>query len=73
MVKKKAWVSSSSKTKMRAKIVDKCLIMVWSSLFSHLGWTYTKLGNPKLNGTNMFQKKTVKEYSELIFLISQLY
>lgn len=58
---------------VRAKIVDKSLRMVISSLESHLDWTWKPLGNKALNGDNAFQKETVREYALLLHLISQLY
>ena len=57
----------------RAKIVDECLKLVYDSLKSHLGYTHSKIKGNKVFGSTSFQKKTVKEYAWLMFLISRLY
>jgi hypothetical protein len=57
----------------RAKVVDKCIRIAWSSLESHLDWTWKPLGNEALNGNHNFQKKTIGEYSDLIRYLTMLY
>ena len=55
----------------RAKSVEKSIRLAWSSLESHLSYTYTKkLRAPE---TNHFHKTCVKEYAEIIKHLSSLY
>lgn len=52
----------------RAKKIDTLIRMVWSSLESHLEWTHTDCEEGK-----DFHKKCIKEYSEIVKLLSELY
>lgn len=57
--------------KKRAKAVNKAIYSVWSSLDSHLDPCHQKkLKKPEGND---FHKKCVKEYAELIVLLTKLY
>lgn len=49
--------------------IERALKLIWDSLQSHLEWTYKKdkSEDPK------FHKQCVKEYAELIKIISELY
>lgn len=53
--------------KNRAKKIEKLYRMIWSSLESHLPYTYDKYSDRR------FQKKCVKEYSEMFKILSDLY
>jgi len=51
--------------------IAKLMRLTWSSLDSHLDYMTTKSKNPIL-GTKSFQKKTVKEYIEMLNLLNKL-
>ena len=55
----------------RAKIVGKAIREVWESLDSHIAPTYTT--GLKKPDDNAFHKKCVKEYADLIVLLTKLY
>ena len=55
----------------RAKIVNKCMRTVWSSLESHLQWCHGK--EVAGNGDRKFHKDTVREYCSLLKHLSKLY
>lgn len=58
----------------RAKIVEQLMKLTYSSLESHLQATYLPAKHlGKLDGKHRFQKKCVKDYAWMMFLISQLY
>ena len=45
--------------------------LTWGSLESHL--IYTHKGRMIRNETNQFHRKSVREYAEIIHILSQLY
>lgn len=51
----------------RAKLVERAIKLVYSSLSSHLPYMYIKTAEGKA-----FHKKCTKEYSELIKILSEL-
>jgi hypothetical protein len=53
----------------RAKKIEKAQKLVWASLKSHLPYTYGKTKD----GTNKFHRKCVREYVELLKILSELY
>jgi hypothetical protein len=55
----------------RAARVDRAIILAWGSLYSHLGFTQ-KSGPVRKEGA-VFHQKCVREYSELIKILSELY
>lgn len=59
------------KAKEKALLIEKAIKLAYGSLESHLPFTHkkTKLGM----GANHFHKKCVKEYAELISILSKLY
>lgn len=57
----------------RAKKVVKAIEMVWSSLDSHLYFTYKRNKKARNNEGTKFHQKCVREYAELIKLLSELY
>jgi hypothetical protein len=53
------------------KIIEKIIKLTWSSLDSHLEWTYAKeLGKGE---TNTFHRRCVRDYAETMYLVTQLY
>ena len=59
------------------KIVAKTITMIWSSLDSHLSETYnpTKFRDKRAKeilGTSRFHIQCVKEYAEIIRMLSEL-
>lgn len=52
----------------RAELIDKLIRMVWSSLESHLEWTHEKSDEGQ-----KFHRECVREYSEMLKLIAELY
>lgn len=54
--------------KERAKLIEQGLRLTWDSLQSHLPYTHS----PSKDG-ELFHKKCVKEYSELISILSKLF
>lgn len=52
----------------RAKKIDRALKLAWDSLQSHLNWTHHISSEGKI-----FHKKCVKQYAELMKLLSELY
>ena len=64
------------KTDVRARVVERCIRLTVDSLQSHLTHTYNDRKSKKkqeLIGPAAFHRKCVKEYSEVIFLLSHLY
>jgi ppGpp synthetase/RelA/SpoT-type nucleotidyltranferase len=59
------------KAKKRAKVIRRLMRNVWGSLDSHLKYTYKK-GLPK-EESNEFHKQCIREYSQAIKDISELY
>jgi len=57
-----------NKTDQRAIDVEKVILAQWSSLISHLEWTYKKSAEGKT-----FHKKCVKQYAEEILNTTKLY
>lgn len=55
----------------RAKKIDRAIMLAWSSLSSHLTFTYRKYPIRK-EGTK-FHQKCVQEYAELIKILADLY
>lgn len=55
----------------RARSIEKSIRLAWSSLESHLFYTYAK--RLTIGETNRFHKKCVKEYAEIIKHLSTLY
>lgn len=55
------------KTKEKDKILEEVIKSVYSSLESHLPYTYTKTSEGK-----RFHKKCVREYAEIINKLSKL-
>ena len=56
------------KADRRAKLLDKSIRLVWDSLQSHLLYTHTKSSEGR-----RFHKKCVREYSQLLKYLSELY
>ena len=52
----------------RARKVERAIRLAYDSLQSHLQWTHKR----SKEGTN-FHKRCVKEYAEIIKLLSELY
>jgi len=55
----------------RARKVEAAMRLTWDSLRSHLKYTYANRLPQK--ETKVWHKKCVKEYSEIIKLLSELY
>ena len=55
----------------RAKKIDRAIMLAWGSLHSHLTFTYRKYRVRK-EGTK-FHQHCVREYAELIKILSELY
>lgn len=51
--------------------IDRAIKLAYSSLESHLGYTHQEELNK--GETNKFHQKCVKEYSEIIKILSELY
>ncbi len=51
----------------REKEIERAIRLTYSSLESHLHWTHAKSSEGKT-----FHKKCIREYSELIFILSKL-
>ena len=51
----------------RGKLIDKAIRLVWDSLQSHLDGAYTKTPEGK-----KFHKQCIKDYCELLEIISKL-
>lgn len=60
---------TTTKAKERAKKIDRALRLVWWSMESHLHWThhYSKTLDQR------WEKKCVRDYAELIKILSELY
>jgi hypothetical protein len=58
----------AKKKHKRERKIAKAIILTYDSLQSHLRWTYIK----STEGIG-FHKKCVKEYTELIKILSELY
>lgn len=56
--------------KERARKIERATKLVWDSMQSHLPYTHEDTGG---NGNNEFHKKSVKEYAELLQILSELY
>lgn len=54
--------------KTRAEDIEKAMNLVWSSLNSHLPWTYKNSSEGKI-----FHRRCVSEYVELLRLLNKLY
>lgn len=54
----------------RAKVVEELIVKVWGSLESHLGYTHMEVQLPE---SNTFHVECVREYSEMLVLLSKLY
>jgi hypothetical protein len=61
------------KAKERAKMIERALLLTWSSLESHLRFTHEVVDPKDTNETNAFHKKCVREYSEIISILTKLY
>ncbi len=61
------------KTNERAKKIEQAIRLIWSSLDSHLAWTYEKGPKVKYFGKKVFHKRAVKEYAEIIKILTELY
>ena len=55
----------------RKQLIRRAMKLVWSSLDSHLPFI-DKNPKSKNDGTIRFQTQCVREYSELIFILSKL-
>ena len=55
----------------RAKTIEKIIALVYDSLESHLCYTYES--DEGVKASKRFHKKCVKEYAEIIKLLTQLY
>ena len=53
--------------------IGKLMISTWSSLESHILWTYKELGNANNREDAKFHIECVKEYVEMLKLLSELY
>ena len=54
--------------------IAKAIQLTYSSLESHLDWTHGKIGkaHKKTGESNAFHKKCVREYAEVIKILSEL-
>lgn len=59
------------KSKERAKLIERAIRLTWSSLDSHLELTHRKA--PKFVGREKFHKTCVKDYAEMIVILTKLY
>ena len=57
-----------TKADLRAKDIERAMKLVWSSLASHLNYTHSKHFDGK-----PFHKRAVKEYAEILHLLSKLF
>lgn len=58
-----------TKTKKdRSELLDKIIRMIWESMESHLPFTYEKTAEGE-----EFHKQCVKDYAELILMLTKLY
>lgn len=55
--------------KQRAREIDKAIRLAYSSLESHLPYTYKK----HVDGDMRFHRKCIAEYAEIISILSKLY
>lgn len=65
-------VKKSTQAEVRAKDVEKGIRLAWSSLETHLGYTHSRSGLIR-NETHNFHKKCVREYVEIISILTRLY
>lgn len=64
---------AKSISEKRAKNVERAMNLIWLSLKSHMGSGGT-YGKPIKNvGNPAFHKRCIREYSEVIKLLSELY
>lgn len=65
----------SSKADIRAKMIDEAIKLTWSSLQSHLGYTYTETpkGYTRERTGRAFHKKCVQDYTRVITILTKLY
>lgn len=58
----------------KAQKIERAIRLTWSSLESHLRYTHQALpkGLKDLNETNQWHKRCVKEYAEVIKILSEL-
>jgi len=57
-------------SKLREKKIERAIELIYDSLESHLPYTY---GNIKeVKGTKKFHKKCIREYAEIIKILSEL-
>lgn len=57
----------------KAKIIGKAIGMIYGSLESHLLTPYYGKRKDLFEKDNKFHQQCVREYAEIIYLISQLY
>lgn len=61
----------------KAKKIAKAIRMIYDSLESHLDWTHPTKKEMRImksrDETPEFHKKCVREYAELIMILSELY
>lgn len=55
----------------RAKVIQRIIFLVWDSLDSHLPYTYES--DEGVKASPAFHKKCVKEYAEIIKLLTSIY
>ena len=62
-------------TKEREKLIERGFRLAWDSLESHLYYTYAKLSKKsrKEGESYKFHKNCVKQYAEIIIILSKLY
>jgi hypothetical protein len=61
-------MEGSRQSQLKAELVEKAMRIVWASLESHLEFTYKKHVNSK-----KFHKQTIREYADLLSILSRLY
>ena len=64
-------VKQLTSTQLKAQEIDKAIRLAWSSLESHLPYTHS--GSMIRGEDHEFHKNCIKEYAEIISVLSKLY
>ena len=62
---------TKNKADEKAKKIERAIRLAWGSMETHLIYAYGKPA--KVQGNTAFHKKCVREYAEIINILSQLY
>ena len=57
----------------RARVIARLIRLIYNSLESHIALTHGSVRNKGLDGRNAFHKRCVREYAEMIKMITSLY